>query len=158
MRVVIISDTHAKKYSLLPEELRADIEKADAVIHAGDIGSEHFYEKLLKKSKKLYAVLGNNDMLPIPFQQVFTLDNVKIALIHGELATGSRENWLLYHFANDKPDLIIFGHTHMPFQLELGSVTLLNPGSPRKGRGLNGNSYVVMETENGRFALKFKRI
>ena len=157
MNIAVVSDTHAKSWDDMPKLFKNAVTSADAVIHAGDIGSNSFYGELEKHSNLLYAVLGNNDNLALPRELEFTLEGIPIALIHGDQAPYSgRESWLLYRFPDAR--LIIYGHSHAPFMLETGSQTLINPGSVKRNRTVDYNSFVMMEAQNGSFGIEFIKI
>lgn len=158
LRVLVTSDTHSCLFDTLPQQFRDELEAADAVIHAGDFGTEGFYHDFSTHCKTLYAVRGNNDFFSLPSDLVFTLEEVKIGLIHSDRAKGDRSNWLFYHFVDDSPKLIIFGHTHRPLWLEAGERTLLNPGSPTRNRGMGYNSFAVLTIDQAAFNIKFHKL
>ena len=158
MRIVVISDTHTREYKELPQELRNEIANSDAVIHAGDLGSPYFYEELCIHSRKLYSVSGNNDHIDIPCEIVTEFEGVKVAVVHGDRGRNNMERYLVDHFADENPALIIFGHTHKPYRAKIGDQTLLNPGSPTKNRGVSYNSFVILSIENGVFNIEFNKI
>ena len=47
------------------------------------------------------------------------------------------------------PDVVVFGHTHMPCNERLDGVLYLNPGSPATPRGGAAASVAIVEFENG---------
>jgi putative phosphoesterase len=149
MRILLTSDTHAKRYTDLPDVLREEIETADAVIHAGDYGAASFFEEFVSKCRLFYGVLGNNDSLDLPNELVVDLDSVRIAVIHSDMAWwGNRVPYLLSRFRDSAPDIIVYGHTHREVKHCLKKPIILNPGSPTKSRGAFP-SYAVLET-NGK--------
>jgi putative phosphoesterase len=115
-----------------------------------------FYKELVKHSKKLYAVQGNNDTFDVPMQIVADIDGVKVAITHGDMAKGNRENFLIYHFSHENPDIIVFGHSHKPLWVQIGDQTLLNPGSPVRNRGMVYNTFAIITTNNGKFDVEFR--
>jgi putative phosphoesterase len=151
MKILIMSDTHAKRYSDLPEVLRSEIEKSDAVIHAGDYGSGSFLKEFVSRCVRFYGVLGNNDSAPehkgiiLPRELVLDLDGIKIAVIHSDMALGDREGYLLRNFHKSSPDLIVYGHTHRGIKHASAKPVIINPGSPTRTRG-EFNSYALLET------------
>ena len=156
MKIVIISDTHAQAYQDLPQILQDEITVADAVIHAGDIGTIPFYKELIEKSRQLYAVRGNNDMYGMPPEIVANFEGIKIAIIHSDRARGERCNWLLHYFAQENPDIIIFGHSHRPLLEKLETQTLINPGSPMQNRGTTYNTFAILTINGKEFNIEFK--
>ena len=60
MKIAVLSDTHG----LLRPEVLEQIESCDALIHAGDIGSQRIIDEIfihLKPRVPVYFVRGNND-------------------------------------------------------------------------------------------------
>lgn len=158
MNIVVISDTHAKEINKLPDMLLQDIKNADAVIHAGDIGSEQFLSDLKNISRKLYAVKGNNDFFPLPKEIIETFENVKIAVTHGDGARGDIPTALSYRFSDQTPNIIIYGHTHRPKIEDIAGITIINPGSPTKNRFTNHNSYIILNINDNKFSLKYIKV
>ena len=132
------------------------------MIHAGDVVGYKIIHDLLKVNSKVYAVKGNMDPALgddyLPHKRVITLDGVKIGIAHGEGSPYGLENRLLYMFENDKVDIIIYGHTHVPFWGMIGGVHLLNPGSPTDKRSQPFFTYAILTIENGGFFAEIKRI
>jgi len=122
----IISDTHG----LLRPEAVQILEKCDAIIHAGDIGSEEIFITL-KSMAPTYVVRGNVDWEPwtinIPFNDV-----VEIAG-HFFYITHNLDNMDLDPAAA-KVDAVISGHSHKPDLFKNGKIFYMNPGSagPRR--------------------------
>ena len=55
--IAIISDTHG----LLREQVMAELDAADCIIHAGDINTPYIAD-YVRQSGETYMVRGNNDM------------------------------------------------------------------------------------------------
>ncbi len=148
-RVCIISDTHG----LLRDKVIAELKKSDAVIHAGDIGSDAVLQSL-KQYGTLYAVRGNNDVewaKSLPDNLIFNIEGIRFYLIHNK---------------KDVPrdlagiDIVIYGHSHKYEETESNGILFLNPGGCGKRRFhlelnmcrmiINGTDYqcekVIIET------------
>ena len=65
-----------------------------------------------------------------PRRQVIKLGQVRIGLFHGEGAPEKIVENVMSEFKNDALDIIIFGHSHKPFNEKKGGVLYFNPGSP----------------------------
>ncbi|MDR2105265.1 MAG: metallophosphoesterase [Deferribacteraceae bacterium] len=153
MRILITSDTHAKRYLDLPLILREEIKRADAVIHAGDYGSVGFFNEFVAMCTSFYGVLGNNDRLDLPEELMLELDSVRIAAVHGDdMLWGERCSALFKRFQANRPHIIVYGHTHRWEKEKLSNTLLLNPGSPTKPRGVH-SSFALLETSNGSFTV-----
>jgi uncharacterized protein len=118
MLVGIISDTHG----YLDPRLAAAFAGVDAIVHAGDVGSEHVLE-LLREMAPLHAVYGNNDeklgSLGLHLHEDFDLAGVRFHLVH--------------QLPHAKPEpgtrVVVFGHSHKTLIDERGNVLYVNPGA-----------------------------
>lgn len=112
MKVGLLSDTH----SFLHPHIFEHFKDVDKIWHAGDIGTMELSDQL-QEFKPFRAVYGNIDGADIrkhhPEFQVFTINNLKVLMIHiGGYPPryNNRSKALVdYH----KPDLFITGHSHI---------------------------------------------
>lgn len=160
MRILIISDTHTDSIAKLPPIIAEEAAASDAVIHAGDVVSLNLLNGLRDINPNIYAVKGNMDPIAdeniLPLTRTLTLDNVRIGISHGTGSPSGIENRLLYTFPDC--DIIIFGHTHRPFNGMVGGVWMLNPGSPTQKRFEKYPTYAVLTTDDGKFFAEIRRI
>lgn len=130
MRIGVISDTHG----LFDESIRSIFDGVEAIIHAGDIGKLEVIKRL-EEIARVLAVEGNNDSFGnFPNERLEELAGRRVMIRHifGELhqlREGDRRM-----VEEIQPDVIVFGHSHRPYQQVLGRTLLLNPGSagPRR--------------------------
>ena len=47
--------------------------------------------------------------------------------------------------STEKPDLVVFGHTHVPFDDHRGGIRYINPGSASQPRGGTAPSVAILE-------------
>ena len=148
--VGILSDNHSD----WPLHIAESLAGVDAIIHAGDIGP---YKLVLDMEAiaPTTAVLGNTDGdMPINESAVVTLDGKKFFVQHivdpHRLQATLRER-----LKRIEPDVVVFGHTHMPFCETLGGVLFLNPGSVTQPRGDYRPSMVHLTIDNGKITPKF---
>lgn len=122
----VISDTHGL---LRPEAVRL-LESCNAIIHAGDIGSEEIMAAL-KAMAPTYAVRGNVDWEPwtvnMPVNDLAEIAGYCFYIIHipGNIDLDP---------AAAGVDAVISGHSHMPDLYMKGKVMYMNPGSAGPGR------------------------
>jgi putative phosphoesterase len=135
--VVVLADTHIRRGSArrLPAGVYAALDRADLVLHAGDVVTGQLLEELGTFAPTL-AVLGNNDgelVGQLPEQRSFTVDGLRIAMVHDSGARQGREARLHRRFPT--ADLVVFGHSHIPVDAPgLDGQRLFNPGSPTERR------------------------
>lgn len=137
-RIGVVSDTHGQ----LSNHVFEVFQGVNLILHAGDIGREDVL-LALEAIAPVCAVAGNvdgySDGRPRPLARELTTPAGRIALTHGHLAgapAGNRRQLMAY-FARFKPEIIIFGHSHIPCLEEQAGVVLFNPGSAsmnRRGR------------------------
>ncbi len=150
MRICVISDTHIPdRYEKLPAQLISEIKKSDLVIHAGDFTSYDLYQQI-KHLKPLKAVLGNMDAPELhdhlKEKETFTVENFKIGIMHGYGNPAMIMETVKENF-NNSFDLVVFGHSHAPYQEKSGKTIYLNPGSPTDKIFAPYNTYGIVEVD-----------
>ena len=153
MRLLIISDTHLPTRARdLPDELWAEVPPADVVFHAGDWVSAALLDQLTDRAQRVVGVYGNNDgpdlRERLPEIARVELDGLRIAMIHETGARTGRELRADSNFPDI--DLLIFGHSHIPWDtVSPKGLRLLNPGSPTDRRRQPNGTYLTAEIHRG---------
>jgi uncharacterized protein len=153
MRVLVLADTHLRRGDRrrLPDEVYAELDRVDAVLHAGDvIVSDLIHE--LSGFAPTYAVLGNNDHddLPawLPETRVEELGGVRVGMIHDSGPRAGREGRMRRRFADCA--LVVYGHSHIPYDGEgVDGQRLFNPGSPTERRAQPHHTYGILDLAAG---------
>ncbi|GAA1581852.1 YfcE family phosphodiesterase [Kribbella sancticallisti] len=154
MRLVLISDTHLPvRAKRLPAVLWEEIEAADVVIHAGDWVNVELLDELTERSARLIGCWGNNDgpllRARLPEVARASLDGLSVAVVHETGAAKGRE--LRCEKAYPDVDLLVFGHSHIPWDTTTPrGLRLLNPGSPTDRRRQPYCTYQTAVIESGR--------
>ncbi|WP_010529756.1 metallophosphoesterase family protein [Lentibacillus jeotgali] len=147
MKIVVIADTHLKE-GKLPSRLTDELQAADLVVHAGDWKTESVY-KDLGQYGKVAGVYGNIDGEEIrkllPAKEVLNVQGFTIGVVHGHGDKKSTEKRAIEAFSDDQPDVIIFGHSHIPMIQYFKKQLLINPGSPTDKRTLPYYSFAILE-------------
>jgi len=132
-RIGVISDTHGQ----VRPQLYPELEGVDAILHAGDLGSDDI-EIELSPVAPFHAVAGNVDGFSAsryPRWLVFEIGRRRVGMTHVALGKGDLAPSVQRFVGEHRIDLLIFGHTHQPVHLTHASgLELLNPGScgPRR--------------------------
>ncbi|MDR0787678.1 MAG: metallophosphatase family protein [Gemmatimonadota bacterium] len=125
MLIGLISDTHG----LLRNEVFTVFEGVDHILHAGDVGNEEILIELAAIAP-VTAVWGNTDGFALRSQlpEVATLELAgwSITVVHGHMQAAARAERMALEF---QTDLVVFGHSHTPEVVRVGSVLAVNPGS-----------------------------
>lgn len=137
MRLVVLADTHLRDGSprTLPADVWAAVDRADGVLHAGDVTGGDLLDAL-EARVPTWAVLGNNDLgleRRLPEVLELELEGVPVAMIHDSGARKGREARLARRFPDAR--LVVFGHSHDPVDGPgVDGQHLFNPGSPTQRR------------------------
>ena len=154
MRLVVVADTHVPQRARdLPAEVWAAVQRADAVLHAGDWVDVALLDALEQRSARLIGVYGNNDgpalRARLPEVARATLGGVRFAVVHETGQAAGREARCAARFAD--ADVLVFGHSHIPWDSTApGGLRLLNPGSPTDRRRQPDKTYLTAVADGGR--------
>ncbi|MFN2431658.1 MAG: metallophosphoesterase [Gemmatimonadota bacterium] len=133
MRYGILSDTHGAYHP----EIDACFAGVNEIFHAGDVGNARVLDAL-EGIAPVRAVRGNMDggdlAARLRDREVLTREGKRIVLLHGHLARAAKPALLFESTRADRPDLVIFGHTHHPLKETFGGVVFFNPGAAGKPR------------------------
>lgn len=136
--MLLLADTHVpKRAKRLPDAVLQAIDDADLVVHAGDWVDVATLDLLESRARALHGVFGNNDpgelRERLPEVARFTVEAVEIAVVHETGASRQRETRMDEAFPGT--DLLVFGHSHIPWDtVSPVGMRLLNPGSPTDRR------------------------
>lgn len=149
MLVIVLADTHIpRRAPELPGALRPHLERADAILHAGDLMDPAVMEELSGYAPA-YAVHGNLDPpeAELPQAVELDLDGARVAMVHDSGRRDGRRGRLARRFPRARA--VVFGHSHIPFVEDEDGLLLLNPGSPTDKRRQPDYTFALLEIENG---------
>ena len=137
MRIGVISDTHAMTVDELPLAILQVLAEVDLIVHAGDFTHRAVLDGL-RATGEVRAVCGNMDSDELrgalPKQDQFVLEGKTVGLVHGWGPPWGIADRVRRLFAG--ADIIIFGHSHVPWNEFVEETLLLNPGSGRHSYAL----------------------
>jgi uncharacterized protein len=153
MRVAVLSDTHApRRWKQCPPAVAAALHGADAILHAGDVCTAATLDELTGYAP-VHVVLGNNDGPDVavwgaPETLRLELGGVPVAMIHDSGPAKGRAARLRRLF----PDaaLVVYGHSHIPWDETNDGQRIFNPGSPTDRRRQPHGTMGELIIERGR--------
>ncbi|MFI6018074.1 metallophosphoesterase family protein [Streptomyces sp. NPDC051287] len=153
MRLLLTSDTHLPvRAKLLPDQLLAELPRADVVFHAGDWVDEATLDLFTRHSRRLVGVYGNNDgpglRARLPEVARADLGGLRFGVIHETGPAQGRETRCAARFPD--LDVLVFGHSHIPWDTTAATgLRLLNPGSPTDRRRQPHHTYLTATVAGG---------
>lgn len=148
MKALVFSDSHGKLDNLI--QVLKQHSDYEAIFHLGDVESD---ESRLRNMTPypIYMVRGNCDYYS-KCQERLTVDwhGKHIVMCHGHryLGYGGDLTSLRYLGEQEKADVVMFGHTHVPLLEKVGERIYLNPGSISRPRQKNKiPTYTIMHMD-----------
>jgi uncharacterized protein len=144
VRIAVISDTH----NYLDPRIPALFSGVDHILHAGDIGKAAIL-LALEQVAPVTAVGGNTDDPGFHYREI---EVVRLAgrafLLRHIVDPRAPGPSLQARLAGDRPDVVVFGHSHKPFCHTIGGVLFFNPGYAGRQRFLTKQSVAILHCES----------
>lgn len=153
MKVGVISDTH----NFLDDRVPALFKGVEHIIHAGDVGASGILAEL-EQIAPVTAVSGNTDLgLPLKEIEVFELGRHKFLLQH-IVVPETPAVLLSDRIQREKPNVIVFGHTHKPFNKTINGIWYFNPGYAGKARFNLERSVALLHFQRDKIKAEFLKL
>ena len=129
-RIGVISDTHIPHFKQLPEAIWTHFAGVEQIIHAGDLSVLAVLNEL-ETIAPVVAVQGNVEheevVLALPIKREVVIGHCRIGIVHILGEASDRVKQARQEF----PDahVVIYGHSHIPYNQEHDGQLLFNPGS-----------------------------
>ena len=144
MKIGVISDTH----NFLDPQLPGLFQGVEHILHGGDIGLPKILLQL-EEIAPVTAVSGNTDEAGFHYRETETVELAGLKfLIHHIVAPHHLAEPIRARITREKPDVVVFGHTHKPFAERLESVLFFNPGYAGKSRFGMERTVAVLECDS----------
>ena len=166
MRLLLLADTHVPRRARdLPAQVWDEVDRADVVVHAGDWVEPFLLDALEERlsrttaarpgAGRLVGVHGNNDgrelRRRLPEVARADIGGLALAVVH---ETGPAQRREVRCDADRRfagADLLVFGHSHIPWDTTTpAGLRLLNPGSPTDRRRQPACTYLTARITDGR--------
>ena len=152
MRLLLLADTHVpRRARVLPEAIWREVDRADLVVHAGDWVVVELLDELEQRARRVLGVGGNNDgaalRARLPEVANEELEGVRVAVVHETGPRRGREERARARWPD--VDLLVFGHSHIPWDSTFDGLRLLNPGSPTDRRSQPHCTYLTLTLLGG---------
>jgi len=146
---VVVADTHIpRRARTLPEGLISHLQRADLILHAGDLMDPTLLEELTTYAPTR-AVQGNLDPpeAGMPETLEFEFGGVRVAMVHDSGPRKGRRSRMKRRFPGAR--VVVFGHSHIPWLEDEDGLLLLNPGSPTDRRRQPEHTFALLRAEGG---------
>jgi uncharacterized protein len=154
MRIGVISDTH----NFFDPKIPGLFAGVDHILHAGDIGLPQILLQL-EQIAPVTAVCGNTDDPSFRYRttEVVQLSGRKF-LVHHIVNPRELTESLQERIDREKPDAVVFGHTHKPFCQEIGGMLYFNPGYAGKSRLGMERTLAILDCPSGKIRSEYLKL
>ncbi|MEO7002282.1 MAG: metallophosphoesterase family protein [Ktedonobacterales bacterium] len=150
-RIGVIADTHISHAAKrIPDAALRHFEDVELILHAGDLSTLAALDQLAAYAP-VAAVQGNIEepevVAALPIKREIVIGGCSIGLVH---ILGDRK-----HYARTARQefptarVVVFGHSHIPHNEEIGGLLLLNPGSATQRRQQTTCTIALLTVEVG---------
>ena len=151
MKILVISDSHGAKNNIA----RAiALETPDAVLHLGDRVTDCIDAELEYPCIMLRSIRGNCDRSSAGLDiDEFVLGGKRFYMTHGHLyGVKTGYNRIIDAAIIRCVDVLLFGHTHIPYYSVIEDIAIVNPGSIGEGT----RSYAVLNITDKRITCEHR--
>ena len=126
----VISDTHIPQFKKLPETIWEHFAGVELIIHAGNLSVLSVISEL-ETIAPVVAVQGNVEedevIHTLPIKHEIVVGHCSIGIVHILDASHNREKIARQEFPNAR--VVVYGHSHIPWNGDRNGLLLFNPGS-----------------------------
>ncbi len=149
-RIGVISDTHIPHFKKIPEVVWQYFAGVELIIHAGDLSILSVISEL-ETIAPVVAVLGNIEyeevITALPIKREILVENCRIGIVHILGETSNRVRLARHEFPDAR--VVVYGHSHIPYNQEHAGQLLFNPGSATDRRRQPHCSIGMLHIEDG---------
>lgn len=129
MRILVVSDTHRRQIDLIDRLI--ELQKPDLILHLGDnVEDGENISKIF--GIETLIVKGNGDLhSDYPYDRIVDVEGKRIFMTHGHRYSVKMGFMSLYYKGLEVgADIVLYGHTHVPVNVNEKGIIIMNPGSP----------------------------
>jgi uncharacterized protein len=146
----ILSDTHIPHFKKLPDAIWDHFASVELIIHAGDL-SILSVVKELEMIAPVVAVQGNVEedevIHTLPIKREIVVGHCRIGIVHILGDSHNRERLARQEFPDAR--VVVYGHSHIPWNKERNGQLLFNPGSATDRRRQERCSIGLLHIDDG---------
>lgn len=142
MRIVVTSDTHRNSRDFF-NIIDRHIENANLFVNLGDSQNEIELAEITRPELKIECVAGNCDFgSTLPLYKMIKFNGKRVLITHGHTFYVKHGYQKLQEFAKqENADIVLFGHTHIPYTEYINGIYYMNPGA------VCSSSYGIVDIE-----------
>ena len=129
-KIGVISDTHVPHFKKLPEAIWEHFDGVELIIHAGDLSVLAVLNEL-EAIAPVVAVQGNIEedevRMKLPVKREIVVGQCRIGIVHILGDAHNRGKVARQEFPRAR--VVVFGHSHIPWNEDRDGLLLFNPGS-----------------------------
>jgi putative phosphoesterase len=151
LKIGVISDTH----NFLDPKVAKLFAKVDHILHGGDVGMPWLMLEL-QLIAPVTAVVGNTDEAALRLRETEVVELKKRKfLVHHIVNPQSLGDAVKARIADERPNVVVFGHTHKPFCETIGGTLFFNPGYAGKPRFGMERSVAILHCDSKKVRPEF---
>ena len=151
LKIGVISDTH----NFLDPKVAKLFAKVDHILHGGDVGMPWLILEL-QLIAPVTAVVGNTDEAALRLRETEVVELKKRKfLVHHIVNPQSLGDAIKARIADERPNVVVFGHTHKPFCETIGGTLFFNPGYAGKPRFGMERSVAILHCDSKKVRPEF---
>lgn len=147
----VISDTH----DFFDPKISQLFQGVEHILHAGDIGRPRILSQL-EEIAPVTAVAGNTDDPGFLYRETELIELTgRKFFIHHIVQPHHLSGSLQPRLMREKPEVVVFGHTHKPFQQTIDGILFFNPGYAGKSRFGMERTVAILECDEKDIRIQF---
>jgi len=158
MKVIVFSDSHGQTNAML--DIMSKYQDVDKIIHLGDLVKDAERLEYEYPDIETICVAGNNDWYSEePTERLIELSGIKLFITHGNsYGVKNALSKITDRAKQLEAGIVLFGHTHIPYESYTGNILLINPGSISLPAGGARRSYCVIDVTTAGIKTSFNSL